>query len=135
MQEALHDRLIKRIVAKYPVSYEKLETLATTNGYTLLEFITAMEVVHKDKRVVQATKGDTIEYRPFMAKPEPEIASHVAWCKNNYPSMDETNNGQHEAFTDMDFSFLFLTPEELDKWKAEQKGMAYVRKKRYQHGK
>ena len=63
----LKDRIIKRIVAQYPVTYEKLEELVLSKGYTEIQFMEAMELVHKDKRVTQTTHGDTIQYRPYIA--------------------------------------------------------------------
>jgi Zn-dependent oligopeptidase len=43
--------------------------------------------------------------------------------------MTEDNNG---SGIEADFSYLFLSPEELDKYKAEVQGRAYIPKKRYE---
>lgn len=129
-QNELRDRIIRRIVAQHPVTYETLEQLVLSVGYTELEFMEAMEAVHKDKRVVQTTTGDTIQYRPFIAPPKKEPFT----CTVPYPTMDATNNADHPAFATLDYSYLFLTPEELDKYRADLRGVKYIPKKRYQHG-
>lgn len=124
----LRDRIIRRIVAQHPVTYETLEQLVRSVGHTELEFLEAMELVHKDKRVTQTTSGDTIQYRPYIAPPVKEPFK----CTVPYPPMDATNNADHEAFATLDYSYLFLSPEELDKYKAEVRGVKYIPKKRYQ---
>ena len=63
----LRDRIIRRIVAQHPVTYEKLKSLVLGIGHTEIEFMEALESVHRDKRVVQTTVGDTIQYRPYVA--------------------------------------------------------------------
>lgn len=125
----LRDRIIRRIVAQHPVTYERLENLVLGIGHTELEFMEAMELVHRDKRVVQTTVGDTIQYKPFIAPP---VKQHFV-STVPYPAMDETNNAEHEAFDTLDYSYLFLTPEELDKYKADVRGVRYIPKKRYEH--
>lgn len=124
----LKDRIIKRIVAQYPVTYEKLEELVLSKGYTEIQFMEAMELVHRDKRVTQTTHGDTIQYRPYIA---PLVKEHFK-STVPYPPMDSTNNADHPAFADMDFSYLFLTPEELGKYKAESRGRTFIPKKKYE---
>lgn len=125
----LRDRIIRRIVAQHPVTYEKLKSLVLGIGHTEIEFMEALESVHRDKRVVQTTVGDTIQYRPYVA---PLVKEHFVRSVP-YPSMDDTNNADHPAFADLDYSYLFLTPEELDKYRAEVNGRTYIPKKRYQH--
>lgn len=125
---SLKDRLIKRIVAQHPVTYTKLEELAMSNGFTQLQVMEAMELVHKDKRITQSTRGEEIVYRPYIAPPVKEPFK----CTVPYPKMDDTNDAHHEAFSDLDYSYLFLTPEELDKYKAEAKGRVYIPKKRWE---
>jgi len=68
----LRDRLIRRIVAQHPITYDKLQELTEGVGYTELQFMEAMELVHRDKRIVQSTSGETIVYRPYIARPEKE---------------------------------------------------------------
>jgi len=124
----LKDRLIRRIVAQHPVTYDKLQELSQSVGYTELQFMEAMELVHRDKRVVQSTSGETIIYRPYIARPEKEHFKSTI----PYPPMDETNNANHPIFDGIDLSYLFLTPEELDKYKAELRGVKYIPKKRWE---
>lgn len=125
----LSERIIAYILAHHPITYERIEEVALGKGFTQLAVMGAMELVHRDKRVEQTTKGDTIQYRPYVAPPPKEHFKSTI----PYPVMDETNNADHPAFADLDYSYLFLTPEELDKYKAELKGMTYIPKKRYEH--
>lgn len=125
----LKDRIIKRIVAQYPVTYEKLEALVLGIGHTEIEFMEAMEAVHCDKRVVQSTKADSIVYRPYIAPPVKE--HFVQNWKYPYPGRD----GVPEfvmPWPEWDLSFIFLRPEELEKYKAEAKGRTYIKKHGYQ---
>lgn len=126
----LRDRIIRRIVAQHPVTYEKLEALVLGIGHTELEFMEAMEAVHRDKRVVQTTHGDTIQYRPYIVPPVKE--SFKSTVPYPYPGRD----GEPEfvmPWPDWDMSWIFLKPEELEKYKAESKGRTYIPSKRYRH--
>ena len=105
-----------------PVTYEELEQRAQSKGIDSGLFETAVTFLHKRKRVEYKAKGDTIVYT-VKAEPKPkEPGSHLTWVRNNYKYMDETNNANHPAFNELDFSYLFLTPEEMKQFKIEQKG-------------
>lgn len=125
----LRDRIIRRIVAQHPVTYEKLEELVLSNGYTEIQFMEAMELVHKDKRVVQRTSGDTIKYQPFIARQAQDVFAR------NWEYPHPGRNGIPEfvmPFPEWDLSWIFLTPEELDKYKAEARGRTYIPNKRWE---
>jgi len=126
----LRDRIIRRIVAQHPVTYERLENLVLGIGHTELEFMEAMEQVHKDKRITQTTRGEEIVYRPYIAPP---VKEHF---KSTVPYPYPGRDGIPEfvmPFPEWDLSFIFLTPDELDKYKADLRGVKYIRKKRYAH--
>ncbi len=125
----LKERIIAYILAHHPITYDRLEEVTMGKGFNQLQIMDAMEQVHRDKRVTQTTHGNTIQYRPYIAPPVKEHFKSTI----PYPPMDETNNADHPAFADLDYRYLFLTPEELDKYKAEVKGVAYYPKKRYEH--
>ena len=124
----LPERIIKYVIAHYPCSYSKLETIVLSKGFTLNDLLQALETVHKDKRVKQTVKGDDIMYAPAMAPAIKEPGSHLTWVREHYPPMDETNDG---SGIKADYSYLFLSPEELEKYKAEASGRSYVPSKRY----
>lgn len=126
----LKERIIAYILSHHPITYDRLEEVAMGKGFNQLQIMQAMEAVHRDKRVVQTTTGDTIQYRPYVVPP---VKQHFV-STVPYPHMDDTNNAEHPIFADLDYSYLFLTPEELDKYKAEAKGRTYIPKRRYQHG-
>lgn len=127
----LSDRFIKRIVAQHPVTYTKLEELAVSNGYTQHQVMDAMELVHKDKRITQSTRGDEMVYRPYIAPPVKEpFKSTVPYP---YPGRDGVPPFVM-PFPEWDLSFIFLTPEEYEEYKAKAKGRTFIPKKRYEHG-
>lgn len=124
----LKERIIAYILNHHPITYTEVENVALGKGFSQLAVMDAMELVHKDKRITQSTRGDEIVYRPYIAPPVKEPFKSAI----PYPEMNETNDAHHPAFADLDFSYMFLTPEELDKYKAEVKGRTYIPKKRYQ---
>jgi hypothetical protein len=105
-----------------------LVRIATAKGFTLDDFYTALEVVHKDKRITQTQRGGEVYYSPYIPPPVKPPPSHLGWIKKNYPQMDSTNDG---SGIEADYSWIVLKGEELDKYKAEAKGVTYVPKKRY----
>jgi len=85
-----------------------------------------LETIHRDKRIARKVLKGEVVYTPA---PKPKLpGSHLSWTDKHYPPMDETNDG---SGIDADYSFLFLSPEELDKYKAEVRGVTYIPKKRY----
>lgn len=99
-------------------------------GFSQLAIMDAMELVHKDKRIAQSTHRDEIVYRPYIAPP---VKEHF---KSTVPYPYPGRDGIPEfvmPFPEWDLSFIFLTPDELDKYKADLRGVKYIRKKRYAH--
>lgn len=115
----LKQRIITYILKNAPVTYDTILEKATSKGYTKLEVLETLELVHKDKRIKQTTKGDTIVYQLATAK-EPPSMSHLKWVRDNYPPMTPENDG---SGIDADFSYLFLrSKEERDAFMAEMSG-------------
>jgi hypothetical protein len=115
----------------------KLETKVLSNGFTLNDFYTALERVHKDKRIVQSTRRGEVWYSPA---PEPTVVktpSHIEWHRNNYPEypdyMKDENGNLIEPFPEIDMSYLFLkTKEERDAFKAKMSGRPMYTKNTWQ---
>ena len=116
--------IIKRIIEDNGSTYDKLEARAVQKGISINTFEAAMVIVHRSKLIEQSVKYGVIQYKVKVKKepkPGPQRPSY-------YPEMDETNDG---SGIEADFSYLFLTPEEMDKYRAEAAGRSYIPKKRY----
>jgi len=126
----LQERIIAYILNHHPITYRELEDIAMGKGFSQLAIMDAMELVHKDKRIAQSTHRDEIVYRPYIAPP---VKEHF---KSTVPYPYPGRDGIPEfvmPFPEWDLSFIFLTPDELDKYKADLRGVKYIRKKRYAH--
>lgn len=110
------------------VTYSEIEERAESKGVDLNTLDDALAVLHKFNKVHKRVKGGDIVYSPAVEKPK-DPGSHLNWIRHNYPHMDSSNNG---SGLEADYSYLFLSPEELDKYKAEVTGRTYVPKKRYE---
>jgi len=124
----LATKIITRILTDQGSTYDKLEARAVAKGIDMNTFQAAMVIVHRSKLIEQSVKFGVIQYKPHVkpvAKPGPQRPSY-------YPEMDSTNDG---SGIEADFSYLFLTPEEMDRYKAEAAGRSYIPKKLYAHKK
>jgi len=119
--EELRSRLTAYILKTAPVTLDKLTEVATAKGFTELEVLNALESVHRDRRIAQtANAAGVITYTLAVAKTAKEPGSHLTYVRNNYPVMDETNDG---SGIDIDLSWMFLkTREERDAYKAAASG-------------
>lgn len=118
-------KIAKRIAAGDSVTYTTLEARAKELEVPDAIFQQAMTIVHRSKVIERMVKAGDIVYGVKVVKVAPTGA---AWVTANYPRMDETNDG---SGIEADYSYLFLTPEEIDKYKAALTGRTYVPKKRY----
>lgn len=125
----LSQRIIAGILKKPDMPYSTLEAHANKLGIAPGIFQTAMSLVHKSSEVYGRIKGGEIVYAPKVKKSK-EPGSHLRWLRNNYPRMDSSNDG---SGIDVDYSYLFLSPTELQDFKAELKGMKFIKKKQYEH--
>lgn len=128
----LKERIIAYIQNHHPITYERLEEVAMGKGFNQLQIMEAMEAVHRDKRVIQTTRGSTIQYRPYIAPPVKE--AFVQTWKYPWPGRDGIPPFVM-PFPDWDLSWIFLKPDELEKYKAEAKGQTFTPKQKWQHQK
>ena len=111
------------------ITLTQLEQRATKRGVPLSELYAALEKIHRDKTIKQSTKGDEVIYTYVgEVTVKQEFGSHLTWVRRNYPPMDDTNDG---SGLEADYSYLFLSPDEMKKYKAEVSGGVYNRR----HGK
>lgn len=125
----LSERIIAYILNHHPITYRELEDVAMGKGFSQLAIMDAMELVHKDKRVDQSTRRDDIVYRPYI---EPVVKSPF---KSTVPYPYPGRDGIPEfvmPFPEWDLSFIFLSPEDMDRYRAESTGRTYIPKKRYE---
>ena len=125
----LSERIIAYILNHHPITYREIEDVAMGKGFSQLAIMDAMELVHKDKRITQIARGDEIVYRPYIA---PVVKEHL---KSTVPYPYPGRDGVPEfvmPFPEWDLSFIFLTPEEMDRYRAESKGRAYIPKHGYE---
>lgn len=124
----LQDRLVKYVTACGSlVSLEKLTLAATGVGFSEDEILQALEGI--GKKLKSTVRGGTIYYQ---VPPPVKIKEHF---KSTIPYPWPGRDGIPEfvmPFPEIDMSFIFLTPEELDKYKAESRGRTFIPKKKYE---
>ena len=130
----LKQRIISYIIKNAPVTMDTIIEQATSKGYQEVEVLNTLELVHKDKRIQQTTRGDTVVYTLYTHK-EPKALTHITWIKNNYPDPDPWNldkNGNFiEPFPEIDMSWIVMSPDEIKAFKAEMSGKPVGYNKRY----
>ena len=68
-QKDIVDAIVNYIKQNSPVTLEQLQDRALSKSwYTAERFFSLLQEVHKDKRVKQTTKGDTIVYKLATAR-------------------------------------------------------------------
>ena len=123
----LAEKLVKRIAKDGEVTLDQLDASAVKHGIDMNVMDNALQRIHKLKNINRRTKKGTVVYSLQVIKPK-SPTPHLDWVRDNYPPMTSSNDG---SGIDMDFSYLFLTPEEMEKYKAEAKGRVYIPKKKY----
>ncbi len=132
----LPERIIAYVQKHYPLSMSALEGIVLSKGFTLDDLYTALEKVHKDKRIVQSTRREEVWYSPATEPTVVKTPTHVEWARNNYPPYDPWCVDKHGEmimpFPEIDMSYLFLkTKEERDAFRAEMSGRpVYVNNKK-----
>lgn len=101
---------------EYSVSYAEIEQRAASHGIEAVPLAHAMQVLHKSTAIKVTQAGGDLYYRPAPAKKESGVATHLTWVRDNYPEMDSSNDASHEAFSELDFSWMFLPPEEIEEY-------------------
>jgi hypothetical protein len=120
--------IIDTILRHERMTLTELESRATKRGLSLSELYSALEVVHRDKRIVRSVKQGEIVYTKYTHKPAASL-SHLTWVRTNYPPMTPDNDGSGIDIGDLSWMFL-KTKEERDAFKAEMSGRP-VYNKRY----
>lgn len=101
------------------VTLTELESRATERGLSLSDLYTALDKVHRDKRIVRKVLNGEVTYVPAPKRSE-VVNSHIKWVKDNYPWPDAD---WQEPFPEIDLGAMFLrTKEERDEYKALASG-------------
>jgi len=127
---SLHERIIAYVSNHYPLSMSALEGIVLSKGFTLDDLYTALERVHKDKRIVQSTRRGEVWYSPYIEPPTPPPQKHLEWIRANYPPMTPDNDGSGIDVGDLSWMFL-RTKEERDAFRAEMSGRPVYVKNKY----
>jgi hypothetical protein len=116
----LQDRLVTYITkCNGLVSLQKLVSVATGAGFSEDQVLAAIERI--GKKLKSTVRGNEVYYQ---VAPTPKAPTdHLKWVRDNYVRMTPETSADHPAFADLDYSFLFLKPDELLEYKAQAKGM------------
>lgn len=128
----LHTLIINRILLDEGVSLSQLEAKATLKGVPLNDLYTALDKVHRDKRIKRGVRGGVVYYEP--APPPKTPTDHLKWVRENYPYPSRDGVPAFVMpWPEWDLGFMFLkTKEERDLFMVEMKGrQAVYNKKRY----
>jgi hypothetical protein len=136
----LHERIIAYVQKHHPLRLSSLEGVVLSKGFTVTDLYTALEAVHRDKRITRKVLKGDIVYSPAVERTA-TVGSHVAWLTANYPHPHQCDHGvryttcEHCApFPDISYAGLFLkTKEERDAYKEAVTGRPRYTKKKWQH--
>ena len=134
MSKVLADKIEAYIRTNAPVTYTTLLARAESHGIPSHEFEQAMELLHRRMWVKKATRDDEITYSIAVVAAKPQDTTWYDWCKENYPWPGR--NGVPAfvmPFPEWDLHWLVLSPENMLKFKAELRGVAYIPRRRYEH--
>jgi hypothetical protein len=124
--EKLSNLLVNRIIQDGEVTLTRFEHLANKRGVSLSELYSALDKVGRDKRIARKVLGGEVVYCKHVPKTPTD---HLRWVRENYPPMDETNDG---SGIEIDLSWMFLkTKEERDEFKALASGKPLYMVKKY----
>jgi hypothetical protein len=132
---SLSTKIVAYIAKNEGVTYEALKERARVKGIEQGVFDNAIARIHKNKKILVKNQEGVLTYglRPVVvATPSP----HLTWCRENYPWPGKDGIPEFVMpFPEIDFSWIFLRPEELQEYKAKIKGLAFRRKKTYEYKK
>jgi hypothetical protein len=116
-------KIVKHIMAHPGVTYDELEGRARLKGIDLNIFEQAMEAIHRFNKIERRSSvaGQITYFEKKEKPPDDALTRRQKWIDENYPVMDETNNGQHEIFEGVDMSYLFMKPDDAKEWWAKKK--------------
>lgn len=128
----LATKILTRIIKDGSSTYDILEARAVALGINMNIFQAAMVIVHRSKLIEQSVKYGVIQYK-IAVKKEAKSLSGAEYVTKNYPWPGKNGIPVFEMpFPGIDMSYIFLRGEDIDKYRAEVKGVAYLPKKRYQ---
>jgi len=107
------DHVVQFIQRNPDCSYDDIKARARELQIPDHQLMGVMAKVHK-RRDIRTTQDLRYRYH------EPKPRTTTNWRYEPYPTMDSTNNAEHEVFAGMDFSSLFLTPEERHAYARDQ---------------
>ena len=121
--------IINKILKDGEVTLSQLEHRATERGVSLSDLYTALEDVHRDKRITRRVLKGEIVYSPAVERTA-TVGSHVSWLTANYPHPHQCDHGVRYTtcehcmpFPEISYAGLFLkTKEERDEYKAAATG-------------
>jgi hypothetical protein len=131
----LTEKLVLHIDAEKTTTFDKLEARARKHGIAMSVFDRAIEKLHKLPQIKRTVKLGTVHYELQAVKPKASPILSGEWLKQHYPWPGK--NGVPDfvmPFKDWNLSYLFMTPEEAEEYKAEMKGQRSFTRKKYQHG-
>lgn len=113
----LADNIFKRIYVDGPFTFDQLEARAIEKGIDIDDFYAAMEIVQRHRKLRVTGK----KYEKRVNRPDP--VSHTTWIRQHYPPMETgVNDASHPVFDGIDYSYLFMTPDEAKEYKLSLKG-------------
>lgn len=126
--KTLASNIANRIIADGPFTFDQLEERAISKGLDLDTFYEAMELVNKNRRLKISGK----KYSRRVVKSEP--GSHLTWLRVNYPDViPGVNDASHPIFDEVDYSWMFLPPDDIREYKYNKRNV-YARRKNTTRG-
>jgi hypothetical protein len=133
------DRITQYILKRSQTTLPHLEGVVVQHGLTLDDLYTALEAVHRDKRITRRVLKGEIVYSPAVERTT-TVGSHIKWLENNYPRPHQCSHGvwyttcEHcMPFPEISYAGLFLkTKEERDAYKEAVTGRPRYTKKKWQ---
>ncbi len=100
--DGIRNGIIDYIIENGPVTFEQLDARAQSKDwFTPDMFYKLMSAVGKDARISATVHEGTIVYKRKQVRAAPAPAPRIV-----LPPMDETNDGNHEAFSMMCFCYI-----------------------------
>lgn len=112
-REELADLIFRRIYCDGPLTFDELEARALEKGIDIDLFYAAMEIVQRHRKLrVQGKKYMKRVNRTYEPPKRPDYP----------PMIPGVNDASHPIFADIDYSWMFLTPDEIKEYKLLLKG-------------
>lgn len=123
----LSERIVSYITNHHPIAYTTLVNVAKGKGFSEYEVVEALAKVHKNKSITTKNRKEEIWYDILIFKPI-VAPTHTLWLAKNYPWPEHFEM----PFPEIDYSHIFMTPDEAKAYKAEAKGMPLYMMSKYE---